>query len=267
MSKAKTPNRYDRLIESVFFDHYRKGMKEVSFLREELIQKAGQLKVELPKNVGDIIYAFRYRAALPLSIRELAPEGAEWLIRLVGSGKYVFSLSDAARIVPNSLLAETKIPDATPGVIKKYALGDEQALLAKLRYNRLIDIFTGITCYSLQNHLRTQVPDMGQVETDEVYVGLDKRGVHYIIPVQAKGGTDQLGIVQMEQDAALCRSKFPSLVCIPVAAQFIERDLIALFSFEISESGISMLHEKHYRLVDSEEVSDTDLQLYQKRPD
>ncbi len=36
--------------------------------------------------------------------------------------------------------------------------------------------FTGITCYSLQNHLRTSVPDIGQVETDELYVGVDKKG-------------------------------------------------------------------------------------------
>jgi hypothetical protein len=46
-----------------------------------------------------------------------------------------------------------KVPDATPGVIAKYALSDEQALLAKLRYNRLVDLFTAITCYSLQSHL------------------------------------------------------------------------------------------------------------------
>ena len=58
-------------------------------------------------------------------------------------------------------------------------MNDEQALLAKIRYNRLIDIFTGITCYSLQNHLRTTVPNIGQVEIDEIYIGIDKR-VHII---------------------------------------------------------------------------------------
>ena len=68
------------------------------------------------------------------------------------------------------MLVETKIPDATPGVISRYAINDEQGLLAKLRYNRLIDIFTGLTCYSLQNHLRTTVPELGQVETDEIYL-------------------------------------------------------------------------------------------------
>ena len=70
---------------------------------------------------------------------------------------------------------EIKIPDSTPGVIAKYVLSDEQALLARVRYNRLVDIFTGITCYSLQNHLRTTVRSIGQVEIDEIYVGIDKR--------------------------------------------------------------------------------------------
>ena len=89
-----------------------------------------------------------------------------------------------------------------------YALGDEQALLSRVRYNRLIDIFTGITCYSLQNHLRSAVKSIGQVETDELYVGVDTKGCQYIIPVQAKGGKDELNIVQIEQDVALCESKF-----------------------------------------------------------
>jgi hypothetical protein len=55
-----------------------------------------------------------------------------------------------------------------------YALNDEQALLAKLRYNGLVDIFVGIACYSLQSHLRTTVSGLGQVEIDEIYIGIDK---------------------------------------------------------------------------------------------
>lgn len=169
------------------------------------------------------------------------------------------------RIIPNNLLAETKIPDATPGIIAKYALNDEQGLLAKLRYNRLIDIFTGVTCYSLQNHLRTTVPEMGQVETDEIYVGLDQRGAQYVFPVQAKGGTDQLGIVQIEQDFALCSAKFPNLICRPIAAQFVEDNLIALFSFELGENGVAISDEKHYRLVPPEQMTDEDLANYRNR--
>jgi hypothetical protein len=162
-------------------------------------------------------------------------------------------------------MATTKVPDATPGVIAKYALGDEQALLAKLRYNRLVDIFTGVTCYSLQNHLRTTVPEMGQVETDELYVGVDKKGAHYVFPVQAKGGKDRLNIVQIEQDLALCAHKFSSLICRPLAAQFMRDDVIAMFEFEQGEEGLGIASEKHYKLVPPEEVTEADLENYRTR--
>ena len=165
------------------------------------------------------------------------------------------------------MLAETKIPDATPGVIIKYSLNDEQALLAKVRYNRLIDIFTSLTCYSLQNHLRTTVPHIGQVETDEIYIGIDKRGVHFVLPVQAKGESERLGIVQIEQDFAVGATKFPNLICRPIAAQFMADDLIALFEFEQTEDGVRISAEKHYKLVRPEELTPEELETYKIRSD
>ena len=261
----KSLNRYSKLIETIFFKKYKPGNKEIHFIREDLINTAKELDMKLPKNLGDVIYSFRYRTSLPESIIKLAPKDQEWVIRPAGRAQYMFSLSKNPRIIPNQMLVETKIPDATPGIIRKYALNDEQGLLAQLRYNRLIDIFTGITCYSLQNHLRTTVPDMGQIETDELYIGLDKKGIHYILPVQAKGGSDQLGIVQIEQDFAMCSIKFPNLICIPIAAQFIENDLIALFSFESSKKGISISSEKHYRLVEPDSLSSDEIEQYKRR--
>jgi hypothetical protein len=162
-------------------------------------------------------------------------------------------------------MAVTKVPDATPGIVAKYAFNDEQALLAKIRYNRLVDIFTGVTCYSLQNHLRTTVPDMGQVETDETYIGVDKKGAHYVFPIQAKGGTDKLNVVQIEQDFAVCATKLPLLVCRPIAAQFMDEGVIALVEFESGEKGVTISSEKHYKLVAPKEVTDADLQTYRGR--
>ena len=91
-------------------------------------------------------------------------------------------------IQPRTDAAVIKIPDATPEIITANDQGDEQAVLARIRYNRLIDIFLGLTAYSLQNHFRTFVKGMGQIETDEVYVGVNKQGQQFVIPVQAKGG-------------------------------------------------------------------------------
>ncbi len=259
------PNRYSQIIEAIFLKSYKKGIKEISFTRDEIIGMALSLKIALPKNIGDVLYSFRYRAALPQKITEKAPEGLEWIIRSTGKGLYKIVLTKQKSFQPTEHLAETKIPDATPGIITRYAMTDEQALLAIVRFNRLIDIFTGLTCYSLQSHLRTTVPEMGQVETDEIYIGIDKRGVHYILPVQAKGGNDKLGVVQIEQDFAIGASKFPELICKPIAAQFMTNGTIALFEFELSDEGISIASEKHYKLVKPDELSSAELEKYKTR--
>ena len=259
-------NRYSQIIEALFSRFYRKGTTEVSFERSDISRVAEELGIKLPKNIGDLIYSFRYRVPLPDSVVKKAPEGFEWIIRPAGRACYKLVLATKSAIIPSEVLAETRIPDATPGVISKYKLNDEQALLAKLRYNRLVDIFTGLTCYSLQNHLRTTVPGLGQVETDEIYIGIDKRGVHYVIPVQAKGGRDKIGIVQIEQDFAVCRAKFPGLICRSIAAQFMEEELIALLECEETIKGVRVSSEKHYRLVNPAELTQEELETYQKRP-
>jgi hypothetical protein len=258
-------NRYNQLIEKIFFLKYREGSKIVEFIRSDIENAAKTLHLKLPKNLGDVIYSFRFRNELPAKITDLATHNEEWIIKLAGRSTYCFSLEQKLDIKPNLNLVHTKILDSTPGVINKYSLTDEQSLLAILRYNRLIDIFLGLTCYSLQNHLRTTVPGLGQVETDEIYIGLDKKGIHYIIPVQAKGGNDRQGKVQILQDIDLCKNKFPNLVCIPVAAQFMNDKKIALFSFEQELTLIKIASERHYKLVHDEELTDVEIQTYRSR--
>jgi len=261
----KPKNRYSAIIERIFTSKFRPGMRTVDFAREELETVAGQLRIELPKNLGDLVYSFRYRADLPEKIQAEAGHGETWIIRPTGKARYRLALVADHPIQPNVNLVTTKVPDATPGIVTKYAFGDEQALLARLRYNRLIDVFTGVTCYSLQNHLRTTVPEMGQVETDELYVGLDKKGAHYIFPIQAKGGSDKLNVVQIEQDIAVCANKFPGLICRPIAAQFMDGGIIALFEFEQTDGTARISAEKHYKLVPPEEVTTEDLESYRQR--
>lgn len=80
-----------------------------------------------------------------------------------------------------------------------------------------------------------------------------------------KGKKDKLGVVQIEQDFALCADKFPSLICRPIAAQLMADDLIALLEFEEGENGIVLSSEKHYRLVLSGDITSNDLDTYRSR--
>src|SRR5258708_38459963 len=113
-------NRYAQIIERIFLDRFQAGMREVPFEREDLVSVARTLKVRLPKNLGDLVYTFRYRGALPDSIRATAPQGQHWIIRPAGRARYCFALTSQPAIVPNDLLAETKIPNSTPGLIEMY---------------------------------------------------------------------------------------------------------------------------------------------------
>lgn len=265
MPKSKLPgNRYSSLIENIFRRRYKPGMTEVPFEREDLTKAAKILRIVLPKNLGDAIYSMRYRTGLPKAITKTQPQGKEWVIEGRGKAHYSFRLVAISQIVPNPRMAAVKIPDATPEIVAAYALSDEQALLAKVRYNRLLDIFLGVAAYSLQNHLRTTVGGLGQVEIDEIYVGIDKRGRQYVIPVQAKGGSDRLSTVQTGQDIACCAEKFPQLICRAVSAQFIETDLIALFELGVSGDEIRIIEERHYKLVPADQISKDDLREYNK---
>ena len=61
-------NRYSQIIQRIFLRHYRKGATTVSFERAEIVRVAEQLGVALPKNLGDVVYSFRYRANLQAAI-------------------------------------------------------------------------------------------------------------------------------------------------------------------------------------------------------
>ena len=258
----KKQNRYSALIAEIFGNHYQPGITEFVFERSELIDCANKLQVELPKNPGDVIYSFRYRNDFPQTIQETAPDGLEWIIVGAGRAKYRFKLVKLNRIVPRDDLIKVKIPDSTPEIINAYALNDEQALLAKVRYNRLVDTFLGVTANSLQNHLRTTVKGMGQIEIDEIYVGLNNHGQHFVIPVQAKGGKDKHGSVQTSQDILLCGQKFPDLACRAVSAQFMDDNLIAMVELVMQDDEVCVVQEKHYRLVPAASITKADLELY-----
>jgi len=169
------------------------------------------------------------------------------------------------RIVPTPRLIRLKVLDATPLFIRHYALNAEQLLLAILRYNRLIDTFLDLTCYSLQNNVRTAIPGKRQIETHEIYIGINQKWRQYVIPVRAETSFVPIRESHIEQDMAVCLAKFPSLACRPVAAQFMANDLIALFEFERSEGMMSIKDEKHYRIVPNEKLSDEEIKAYGRK--
>ena len=257
-------SKYDDVIEYVFLKNYRKGLSKVSFNRDELAQACEDLNLPRIKNLGDIPYSYRFRKEMPYKIKEKCPEKSEWIIVGSGIGSYEFKLASPGKIEPAKNRQKIKIPDATPEIVKMYAPGiDEQALLTKVRYNRIIDLFLGLTCYSIQNHLRTVVSDVGQIEIDEIYLGVNKKGTHFAIPCQAKSPGDRFGIVQVMQDIAFCKARYPNAICKPIALQFLSESDVAVLELSVDEDNdvfqLSVVDERHYRLVNRNEITNDEI--------
>lgn len=111
-----------------------------------------------------------------------------------------------------------------------------------------MDIFTGVSCFHLQSHYRTQIPGIGQTETDELYIAHDLSGAHYILPIQAKGMKEKMSRTQIENDFAICRVKFPKLIAKPIAALQTSENTVVLFEFGYVDSDLTKVNEAHYEL-------------------
>jgi hypothetical protein len=271
---AKPQAGWKSALEELFHKHYKRGDTRVEFGAEELNAAAHKHKV---RNQYDIVYNSRIRAkSVPLSVQDKCPKGFKWVIETLKKGDYAFVTIPESELVgfdPNPQMIEIKVLDATPEIIAKYAKNDEQAALALVRYNRLIDIFTGITAYSLQSHLKAEVKGMAQVEIDELYLGVDSAGRHYAIPVEAKSGNDALNGLQIKQAVILCSKLFPDLIARPIGIKITKREqkhganVIAMMEFELAANGrLGLRSEKHYRLVGKDQLSEAEMKAQNQAP-
>lgn len=118
-------DRYRAIIEKLFFDKYVEGAHEVDFDRDDIVAAALALGVAPPKNLGDVVYSYRYRNDLPPAIAAVAPPDAPyWVIRSRGAAEYRFCAVRWNTVTPSPNRSITKIPDSTPGFIERKICAD-----------------------------------------------------------------------------------------------------------------------------------------------
>jgi hypothetical protein len=178
---------------------------------------------------------------------------------IVGRGKAKYAFVKLAAGTPVKIqddLHSILLPDATPELVLEYAGDDEQGILAKVRYNRLLDIFLQITCYHLQNHWKTSIKNKGQCEIDDLYVGLNTTGKQFVIPVEAKSSGDHLNKTQIVQMIDFARARYSKLILRPVGIQELEDDSLAFVEFTPADhpDEIKIKEVRRYKLVSMSEV-------------
>jgi hypothetical protein len=249
MPPTASEKDYDRIITNLFSSKYKEGSSEIDFTKDELVAVARKLKITL-RNAPDVVYTYRSRSNLPQSILDKG----NWIIKPKGKGRFSFLKSKRKPFVDiqEGLLA-IEIPNALPEIVEKHASEDEQALLSSIRYNRLVDIFTEITCFHLQSHIRTTIDGEGQIEVDDLYVGIDSEGTEYILPLEAKSpdDRDKLGWVQVSNMVKFANQNFPKLKCRPIAAKPAGHDKIYLIEFDnnLNSEKVSIVQVKSYKLI------------------
>lgn len=87
-------------------------------------------------------------------------------------------------------------------------------------------------------------------------------GKSHIIPVQAKVGSDRIGVVQIIQDIGFVNQKFSGMRCRAIAAQFMRDRAIALFELALQDDAIRIVEERHYRLVPADRLDDAAIRDY-----
>ncbi len=243
---------YDRVITRVFEKLHQASEQadRLPFIKDDVVQAIDELGLVI-NNVPDIPYTYRTgRSPLPAAI--LAH--GQWATDGAGKGKYYFvKLTRSPYVDIPQDLEIIPILDSTPQIVLKYQSSDEQALLARLRYNRLVDIFIGLTAYHLQGHFRTTVTDLGQVEIDDLYIGVDADGDGFVLPLEAKSAApkDQLGVVQIVQMVRFAREHFPELPVRPIGVKVMPDESFAFLEFTdaVDSNDVATRRYKRYRLV------------------
>lgn len=248
----------EAVIQRVFNKSYKPGATEVPFTMDDIREAIAEVTKANPEykegNAFDVRYQYASgRRPLPASIDKHGP----WMIAGRGKAKYAFvKLAAGTEIEIQDGLLPILLPDATPELVLEYAGDDEQGMLAKVRYNRLLDIFLQITCYHLQNHWKTSIKGKGQCEIDDLYVGLNTMGKQFVIPVEAKSSGDHLNKTQIVQMVDFARARYSGLILRPVGIQEMKDGSLVFVEFTPADhpDGIKIKEVRRYDLVPMSEV-------------
>jgi hypothetical protein len=226
--------QYDQVLLEVFSRHYSEEASYLKFKKDELVEACLRHGITV-RNIPDIIYTYRVRRMLPAQISDTG----HWAIEPAGRGAYAFRLLRNAPHfdIPLTDYAPVDIYNAIPEVVEGLLRQDEQSLLTRVLYNRLVDIFTGLTCFHIQNHYRSFVAGMGEVELDALYVGVDKTGTLFVLPIEAKsqGEAEMIGRIQVSQMSKLVRQDFGILRRRILAVKALPDGTIAMIEFDDHE--------------------------------
>jgi hypothetical protein len=239
--------QYDQILSDLFFKFYSPAMDTIPFAHKDLVESAS--RYDKHNNISDIIYTYRHgRRPYPAAIQKIA-QGRDWAIEGTGKSSYEFVTVDQNFFYanPQCPIIEIHNQSIAPQLLEQIGQ-DEQATLAIIRTNKLLDTFLSASLDHIQSHKRMTVSYVGQTEIDDLYSGITETGVPIVVPVQAKDRFLPLNGTQVRQDVRA----FPLHTVRPVGVIAFGNEFCLMeFSFEPRKDSlkVTVVNEVHYRLI------------------
>lgn len=248
-------NRAEKVIVSIFKEVYEEGKDSLPF-NLGMVRKASNEYIGEDKNTNDPDIMYRFKTGRSEIPDEIKKKG-EWVVKSrSGQGNYEFVKLDGGKyldIPSHSDFEAIEVLESTPDVVLKYSSDDEQSLLSRLQYSRLLGTFLKLTVHHLQSHVQTSVQKIGQVEVDDLYVGVDKEGEEYVIPVEAKNKEEgeRLSVIQLHAMNEFARQKFPDTTARPIGVKLNSDGSITVVEINSTTDieEIKIKDVKKYRMV------------------
>jgi hypothetical protein len=247
---------YVPILVDIFQRKYQDGDEIVEFTLDEVRETAERLDIKI-RNPSDLIYRMKSRTKLP---SEILDKGFK-IIKIVKKGVYQFQLGEST-IVDLTRENVFQIQDTTPVAVRRFLEEklseiDEQGLLTIIHYCDLLSHFTGLKIYRLKSHVRKSIVNIGQVEVDEVDIGigLDSLETPIIFPIEAKSASDPLNWTQIANQVNFSKQLFLNYVIRPIGIKVDYDSLLHIIEFtpEMEANKIKIKNSATYNLILSEE--------------
>ncbi len=253
-------SKFASVAERLFFGRYTGDVREIAFRSADVAAAADELGYAVADQLGDFYVAYGFQQPLPRSIRATAPRDFEWRIMSDAPDHYRFALRTNFRFVPDAMLAEYKVNDVTGCERRACGQMSPRELLDVVHANRLVENFSGLRLASREIDVNIEVPSgFGMAETIQVtiadlIIGESWRTARYIMPCYVVSNDGTLNAERFELCINGLRQRYPDYICLPLAVQGLDEDVIVLCSLETASDGIRKGSERHCMLIRSAQL-------------
>ena len=233
----RAPSKVKRALTHIFRKKYKPGLKEITFTRKELTETIEELGIP-SRNPAHIPYEASKRGGMP---KEIIEAGFNTILNkkeayaLVYIENNVIEFPESKPIIYASKIKPSLMKHIIPNGLAK---ADEQTMLSIINKHKILEHFLGLEIQHYVPHRRCSLPNIGQVEIDQIAWGIQNNDDDVVIPIEAKGGKENLTRSQMKNCVYYAQANHPGVKIRPVAIKLFPGNDIGVVETDLETNPI-----------------------------